>query len=343
MKLTPVRAFAPALVVLAVALAGCSTGADSNDSGGSSSAADAPAREALVDGVDTEDFAAESAGRTSQKADLLAPTALIRKGNVSLQAVDVGKAKFDVQVVVDEHGGQVDRREDRDDDEGDAGYARMVLRVPVASFDEAMNELEGIGRAGRSRTPARRTSPPSSSTPGPGSRCSGAASRGSRCCSTRPSQHPRHHGHRGAALRSARPTSTRWSSSRPTSRTRPRWPTSTSTSTSGPDKAGGAEEGRGRLPHRARGRMERAHHVRGRAGDRRRGAAALAGRAPRPRPAICCCWSGRSVAGARTPSRRPPPPRGEPAPDSARVGLHELRQPRRAGRGRCSGSRRGRG
>ncbi|MDI6910085.1 DUF4349 domain-containing protein [Nocardioides sp.] len=156
MRLTPVRTLVPALVVLAVALTGCSGGGAedtaSSAAGGANSpvAAGAPAeRDSAADGVTTSE--AYGAGRTDSLLSVVdkpSPTdpqqALIKKGNVSLRADDVGKSQFEVQRVVDKHAGKVTEEKTTTDDDGAPAYTRMVLRIPAAAFDDAMAELKDI-------------------------------------------------------------------------------------------------------------------------------------------------------------------------------------------------------
>lgn len=156
MRLTPLRALVPTLVVLAVALTGCSGGGEDADSPTSGGAADnsvvggAP-ESAQRDGIRADDGAAfEARGGTDAAqaaADRPSPEeqqALIKKGNVALRADDVGKAQFDVQRVVDKHDGKVTEEKTTTDEDGQPAYTRMVLRVPVAQFDDAMAELKGL-------------------------------------------------------------------------------------------------------------------------------------------------------------------------------------------------------
>jgi hypothetical protein len=170
MKLTPVRAFAPALLALALAAgAGCST--DSNDdaaSGGSDSSAvsqkdvggggDAPdaaaAAAAPADGFSDQGSSYSVAGTTTARGEmesavekpnpLVDDRALIRHGNVALRADDVGTAQTEVQKVVDAYAGQVTEEKTTTDDDGHPAYTRMVLRIPADDFPQAMGDLKGI-------------------------------------------------------------------------------------------------------------------------------------------------------------------------------------------------------
>lgn len=151
MRLTPVRTLVPALLVLAVAVTGCSGGGSdaASDAGGSVAGAPAPApaeRNAadsdgaaygLRDGVDFLSTADQPSPDEPQQA-------LIKKGNVALRADDVGKAQFDVQRIVDAHDGRVTEEKTTTDKDGNPAYTRMVLRIPAAQFDAAMKQLKGL-------------------------------------------------------------------------------------------------------------------------------------------------------------------------------------------------------
>ena len=156
MTLTPARLLIPALLVAALALTGCS----SNDDAGGSTAADgdAPATasqerdqaegfNSLADeSAADSDSAAEPAEAEAASDVYNAPEqALIRKGNVALRADDVGQAQIAVQKVVDRYAGQVTDEKSESDDDGQAAYTRMVLRVPSEDFGKAVADLKGIG------------------------------------------------------------------------------------------------------------------------------------------------------------------------------------------------------
>ncbi|GAW51547.1 MULTISPECIES: DUF4349 domain-containing protein [unclassified Nocardioides] len=158
MKLTPARAFAPAVLALALAAgAGCSAGggsADSSSVAGSvagdapaAAQAPAPAMDALTDDYSVADSSSVRNGAQSvatKPNPLVDDRALIRHGNVALRADDVGKAQFEVQQVVDTYAGQVTEEKTTTDDDGHPAYTRMVLRIPADDFPKAMEDLKGI-------------------------------------------------------------------------------------------------------------------------------------------------------------------------------------------------------
>ena len=85
--------------------------------------------------------ASREVGAAGNAVDLTTQQALIKTGAVSLRSTDVGKTRYDVQVLVDEQGGQVADDKTETDKSGEPLRARMVLRVPVDSFEDVMNEL----------------------------------------------------------------------------------------------------------------------------------------------------------------------------------------------------------
>jgi hypothetical protein len=157
MSRTPIRALVPALLVLAVALTGCSGGSDSNasgDSGGDVKAAEAPAASraeagvpADADGVGGQAEAYDASGGRNRPGTDLMSRAVIRKGNVELRADDVGKAQFDVERVVRRYFGEVTEEQTTTDDAGKPAYTQMVLRIPTERFSDAMDDLKATESA----------------------------------------------------------------------------------------------------------------------------------------------------------------------------------------------------
>ena len=88
--------------------------------------------------------AGSKAGTARNAVDLTTQQALIKTGAVSLRSDDVGKTRYDVQVLVDEHGGQIADDQTETDKSGKPLRTRMVLRVPVEDFDEVMSSLAGL-------------------------------------------------------------------------------------------------------------------------------------------------------------------------------------------------------
>ncbi|MDN4171448.1 DUF4349 domain-containing protein [Nocardioides sp. SOB77] len=139
-------AAALAAVTAIAALAACSGGpGGSSDSGGSSAEAPAAGGRAASAESATDGLAAfaEEDSAAAPVADTATTRKVISTGNVALRADDVGEARFEVQKVVDRYGGEVAEEQTATDDEGEVKRSRLVLRVPSARFDEAVESLKG--------------------------------------------------------------------------------------------------------------------------------------------------------------------------------------------------------
>ncbi len=76
---------------------------------------------------------------------------VISTGSVGYRSKDVAATRFDVQAVIDAHGGRTDEEKSESDDEGGLLRSRIVFRVPVKEFGDAMAELDKIeGKASSS-------------------------------------------------------------------------------------------------------------------------------------------------------------------------------------------------
>ena len=116
------------------------TAMDGGAAGGSAGDMAESAPEAPADAA----AAARDVGTARDAVDLTTQQALIKTGAVSLRSADVGKTRYDVQVLVDEQGGQVADDKTETDESGEPLRARMVLRVPVDSFEDVMNAFGSI-------------------------------------------------------------------------------------------------------------------------------------------------------------------------------------------------------
>ncbi|EGD42047.1 hypothetical protein NBCG_03722 [Nocardioidaceae bacterium Broad-1] len=129
-----------ALVIVSIFVLGACGG-----SGGSGeSSADSDSVEAMTDssaGKAAPEMAAQDADEAAPQQAVV-KASIISTGSVSLSAKDVGKARTQVQHVTDKYAGQVTEQETSDSDDDGPRFARMVLRIPSKSFDDAMADLE---------------------------------------------------------------------------------------------------------------------------------------------------------------------------------------------------------
>ncbi len=146
-----------ALLLIALTLAACSSGGDGEASGGGStsqsrldagsdgdSAADSMSEAEALDAPAPERSGGGGAGTEAEPVVAQSPRALIRTGTVALRADDVARARFDVQKVVDVAGGEVGEETTSADEDGEAEFARLVVRVPSSRFTQTMTDLEEV-------------------------------------------------------------------------------------------------------------------------------------------------------------------------------------------------------
>lgn len=144
-----------AAVALAAALAAgaCST-ESTDDSGGVTERAVAPSGASADDGAlgDTaQDRVADQPEQVGEQVEPR-PQAVIATGTVSLEADDVGEARFEVQKIIDRAAGSVVEQETTTDDDGELDTARIVLRVPSERFAETVDALEQVASLESSTT-----------------------------------------------------------------------------------------------------------------------------------------------------------------------------------------------
>lgn len=155
----PSRSLLALVAAVVLVATGCSSsgGGDSDDAGaarggfeeaaGEAPAADQDAVERQV--ADAEMF--DQANGTLDNAalyqdrrpdDEAAGRKIIAKGNVSLHSDDVELTIADVVRITDEYGGEITERETTTNKEGDLRTARLLLRIPVGAFTDALADLE---------------------------------------------------------------------------------------------------------------------------------------------------------------------------------------------------------
>ncbi len=76
---------------------------------------------------------------------LQAERSVIATAVVSLRDDDASKVRAEVMQIVDVHRGQVSDEETTTDEDGEVSMSRLVLRIPVSDFTEAVDALEKVG------------------------------------------------------------------------------------------------------------------------------------------------------------------------------------------------------
>ncbi|GHH91983.1 DUF4349 domain-containing protein [Streptomyces capillispiralis] len=144
----PAHALAGVLLAAALAVTGCSGGGDSS---AGSSAADDKAAAAPAEGRAADEGARQGApGGAADGARATAPpkaaaTHVIRTASLTVRVEDVPEALEEARAATGNAGGYVgDETTVRDGDGHE--HTRVVLRVPVAEYEEVLAALEGTGK-----------------------------------------------------------------------------------------------------------------------------------------------------------------------------------------------------
>lgn len=131
-------------------LGGCGGAGDGLDSGTSGDAAgDAavgPARETAGKGSPP---AADTGTRQEARRSRVQTRAVIRKGEVVLEARNLDTARAEVEEVLSRTGGHLANEDTRNNREGRPERSVLVLRVPEPAFNDAMAALTDVGRTVR--------------------------------------------------------------------------------------------------------------------------------------------------------------------------------------------------
>lgn len=136
------RAAAAALTLLALLVsAGCSSG--SGDAGGGDGSAVSDQAASAPELAGTDAGGSRAAPAADDGSTTLAPQ-IVATGSVELRSDDVGDAVEQVRTLVASYDGTVAQDSARTDDDGETRTATLVLRVPTASFDQAMTDLKGV-------------------------------------------------------------------------------------------------------------------------------------------------------------------------------------------------------
>ena len=115
-----------------------SSGSQSSDGGAADSATGAEAPGVVDRGAGADSDSGSAATPATERS-------IIATGAVSLTSKDVGETRREVQRIVDAEGGDITEENTETDDEGEASYSRLVIRVPSSAFGPAMVALEKAG------------------------------------------------------------------------------------------------------------------------------------------------------------------------------------------------------
>jgi hypothetical protein len=142
MKISRVVLAVPAVLLVAACGAGAGESMSRNADGQAPAAASAPE---VADSAGTADASYAVDGKAVESDGVAQEKAVISKGQVSLHTTKIDKARFELQKLLDQWGGEIANEESNADEKGRTDNARFELRIPVKHFDEAMTELAGLG------------------------------------------------------------------------------------------------------------------------------------------------------------------------------------------------------
>jgi len=144
----------PAVLAGTLMLAGCSTGSNNSDSGGSASvgkefsAGNKVDQAAPLAGADQRDSAmgpAQPGNAPGNGRPATQTAAIISKGTVSLKEPDVQKARFALDALITSHQGQITDEKTATGKDGEVTNSRMTVRVPSGEFSDVMAAVEKLG------------------------------------------------------------------------------------------------------------------------------------------------------------------------------------------------------
>ncbi|MFE0415769.1 DUF4349 domain-containing protein [Streptomyces tendae] len=148
-SLPPARALAGLLLVTALAVTGCSASDSGSDAGGNAKAAapqqGSPAEGSQADGKAGAAGEAGTGGTGASAPPKLAPSHVVRTVSLSVQVEDTPKALDAARTATEDAGGYVGDESTTRDAEGHE-RTEVTLRVPVARYEDVLDDLEGAGK-----------------------------------------------------------------------------------------------------------------------------------------------------------------------------------------------------
>ncbi|MFJ9899860.1 DUF4349 domain-containing protein [Streptomyces sp. NPDC091280] len=137
----PVQALTGLLLAAALALTGCSAGADKT----SASDAAGDAKAAAPGTAQKEGASGSGTAKNTNSLPKLTTSSIIRTASLSVRVKDVPKALDEARTTTENAGGFVGDETTTRDGQGNE-RTRVVLRVPTDKYDEVLADLEGTGR-----------------------------------------------------------------------------------------------------------------------------------------------------------------------------------------------------
>ena len=155
MNTTTKRFAAGAAAVMMVALTGACSGGGGMDAASETSDAGGAAAESQTfsEGGTRSSAGGDSAGELNRA--VVNVRAVIRTGEVAVTNADLDAARSALDDLLAAVNGTLDREQTEHDPDGEIERSTLVVRVPVASFDAAMDGIQGLGKVKSAQTAAK--------------------------------------------------------------------------------------------------------------------------------------------------------------------------------------------
>ena len=155
MNTTMKRVAAGAAVMMTMALTGaCSGGGGMDAASETSDAGGAAAGSHEFAEGGTRSSAGDDAAAELNRA-VVNVRSVIRTGEVAVTSTDLDAARSALDDLLAAVNGTLDREQTEHDPDGEIERSTLVVRVPVASFDAAMDGIQGLGKVKSAQTAAK--------------------------------------------------------------------------------------------------------------------------------------------------------------------------------------------
>jgi len=154
MNTTMKRVAAGAAVMMTMALTGACSGGGGMDAASETSDTGGAAGSQVFAEGGTRSSAGDDAAAELNRA-VVNVRSVIRTGEVAVTSTDLDAARSALDDLLAAVNGTLDREQTEHDPDGEIERSTLVVRVPVASFDAAMDGIQGLGKVKSAQTAAK--------------------------------------------------------------------------------------------------------------------------------------------------------------------------------------------
>ena len=154
MNTTMKRVAAGAAAVMMVALTGACSGGGGMDAASETSDTGGAAGSQVFAEGGTRSSAGDDAAAELNRA-VVNVRSVIRTGEVAVTSTDLDAARSALDDLLAAVNGTLDREQTEHDPDGEIERSTLVVRVPVASFDAAVDGIQGLGKVKSAQTAAK--------------------------------------------------------------------------------------------------------------------------------------------------------------------------------------------